>query len=134
MDGVVHRAPGDEVSPLAGTLAPQGIVRSGGVEGLFDDVIGRGFAVVGRTSPVAALDPEQLAFLDALGAVTAMVSADDVVDVDGTYADFWRANDVEALISRPDYHLFWAGRAADLPAAVDQLKAKLCWALSPGSA
>jgi 3-(3-hydroxy-phenyl)propionate hydroxylase len=77
---------------------------------------------------------EQRAFLEKLGAVTATLSpgaADSVEDADGTYADFWKNNDVEAFIGRPDFHLFWAGRAADLPAALDELETRLAWGKSP---
>ena len=121
--GVVHHDDEGAVSPLAGTLTPHGVVRHGGEECLFDDVLGRGFSLV--TASAVALDPADLAFLDKLGAVAA--SLDAVVDVDGTYAGWFAEHDVEAFVGRPDHHLFWAGTLADLPAALAQLRERLDW-------
>ncbi|GHB82939.1 hypothetical protein GCM10010306_091860 [Streptomyces umbrinus] len=137
--GVVHHGADGQVSPLTGTLAPQGVVRKDGAEGLFDDVVGRGFALVSSQDVRSVLDAAQLAFLADLGVTTATVAAgahDCVEDVDGTYADFWKTKGVQAFISRPDYHLFWAGQVEELPAVVDELRARLAWAAaaptSPG--
>jgi 3-(3-hydroxy-phenyl)propionate hydroxylase len=134
--GVVHHSVDGQVSPLAGTLAPQGVVRKNGAEGLFDDMVGRGFALVSSQGVRSVLDSAQLAFLADLGATTATVAAgahDCVEDVDGTYTDFWETKGVQAFISRPDYHLFWAGSLAGLSEAVDQLRARLAWTGSPAS-
>ncbi|GAA4103334.1 bifunctional 3-(3-hydroxy-phenyl)propionate/3-hydroxycinnamic acid hydroxylase [Nocardioides kongjuensis] len=124
--GVVHHDPAGAVSPLAGTLTPHGVVRHGAAEGLFDDVLGRGFNLV--TATAAPLDATDLAFLDKLGAVTA--SLDTVADVDGTYAAWFAEHGVEAFLGRPDHHLFWAGALADLPAALGQLRERLQWTVA----
>ncbi|MFD7158704.1 bifunctional 3-(3-hydroxy-phenyl)propionate/3-hydroxycinnamic acid hydroxylase [Kribbella sp. NPDC059898] len=108
-------------APLAGSLTPQGVVCRHGVAGLFDDVIGRGFTLVSSRDP--QLGADQLAFLADLGVTTAVVGPAE--DAGGTYAAFWADNRVEAFIGRPDYHLFWAGAVADLPAAVDELRERL---------
>ncbi|GAA3673910.1 bifunctional 3-(3-hydroxy-phenyl)propionate/3-hydroxycinnamic acid hydroxylase [Nocardioides ginsengisoli] len=126
--GVVHHDADGAVSPLAGTLTPQGVVRSGDLEGLFDDVVGRGFSLVATSGLRDALGADDLAFLDKLGGVTA--SLDEVVDVDGTYAAYFAEHGVEALLGRPDYHLFWAGSLADLPAALGQLRDRLAWTVA----
>lgn len=124
--GVVHHDADGAVSPLAGTLTPQGVVRAGGAEGLFDDVVGRGFNLVTATAPV--LDAGDVAFLDKLGAVVA--SLDEIEAVDAVYADFFAAHGVEAFLGRPDHHLFWAGALADLPAALGQLRDRLDWTVA----
>jgi len=132
--GVIHQEKDGQPGQLAGTLTPQGMVRRGKSEGLFDDVVGRGFSVVSSHDVSTLVTDEQRAFLEKLGAVTATLlpgAADSVEDADGTYADFWKNNDVEAFIGRPDFHLFWAGRAADLPAALDELETRLAWGKSP---
>ncbi|MGH3587409.1 MAG: bifunctional 3-(3-hydroxy-phenyl)propionate/3-hydroxycinnamic acid hydroxylase, partial [Pseudonocardia sp.] len=59
--GVVHPA------PPAGTLAPQGVIRTGGGFGRYDDVFGSGFSLVSREDPSRVLGPEHEALLDALG-------------------------------------------------------------------
>jgi 3-(3-hydroxy-phenyl)propionate hydroxylase len=71
---------------------------------------------------------------DDLGASTATVAAgahDSIEDVDGTYADFWQTKGVQAFVSRPDYHLFWAGQVEELPAVVDEIRARLARAAAP---
>lgn len=124
--GVVHHDADGAVSPLAGTLTPQGVVRVGERTGLFDDVVGRGFSLVTGTRP--ALAAADLAFLDKLGVTTA--SLDSVEDVDGTYRSWLAEHGVEAFVGRPDYHLFWAGSLAELPAALAQLRDRLSWTVA----
>jgi alpha-beta hydrolase superfamily lysophospholipase len=127
--GVVHHSPNGGSASAAGTLTPQGVVSKSGVKGLFDDVVGRGFSLVSTTDPRPVLSWAQLDFLTRLGATIATPGAvgTDIEDVDGTYEAFFRDNGVEAFIGRPDFHLFWAGAIADLPDAVDDLRARLHW-------
>lgn len=124
--GVVHHGCDGRPSPLAGTLAPQGVVRAGGCAGLFDDVVGRGFSLVTTRDPATVLSPAQRTFLDQLGAVTA-VAGTDFEDIESTYDGFFREHGIEAFIGRPDFHCFWAGALADLPGAVEDLRTRLCW-------
>lgn len=124
--GVVHHGPDGRPSALAGTLVPQGVVSRDGAKGLFDDVVGRGFSLVTEADPKSVLDAAQLEFLERLDVTTAVLGR-DIEDVDGTYAAYLRANGIEAFIGRPDFHLFWAGALAELPAALDQLRARLAW-------
>lgn len=131
--GVIHLDSDGHPDSLAGTLTPQGVVRKSGSEGLFDDVVGRGFSVVSQRD-LNLLSIEQRTFLDQLGAVTATTSpgtVDSVEDVAGTYADYWAEKGVDTFIGRPDYHLFWAGQAEELPAALDDLRTRLAWGLHP---
>ncbi len=133
--GVVRHGEDGRPSPLAGTLTPQGVVVKDGVQGLFDDVVGRGFSLVSATDPRKALTGEQLDFLAGLGVTMATLvpgARDSVADVDGTYRDFLRDHDVEAFVGRPDFHLFWAGPLAELPAVIGELRDRLHWA--PASA
>lgn len=128
--GVVSHDESGVKAPLAGTLAPQGVVRTAHGEGLFDDVVGGGFAVVASADVRAALTPAQVAFLDELGAVIAATvpgSPDSVADLDGTYAAWFAETGTEAFISRPDFHLFWAGPLGGLSAAIDELRSRLAW-------
>lgn len=136
-DGVVHRDADGAVTALAGTLAPQDIVALGGQQGRFDDIIGRGFTVVASSDPRAVLNPEQLAFLDQLGAVTATLAPGlpgTFTDVEATYGGYLHEHDIEVFIARPDFHLFGAGRMADLPDLVDELRASLTWVSPPVTA
>ncbi|MFF2502675.1 bifunctional 3-(3-hydroxy-phenyl)propionate/3-hydroxycinnamic acid hydroxylase [Streptomyces sp. NPDC058067] len=137
VDGVVHHAPDGAVSRPAGTLTPHGTVRTAAGEGLFDDVVGRGFCLVSARDWRAVLDGGRRSFLDALGVSTATLSGgaeDSADDVAGTYAAWLAGQGCEVLIGRPDHHLFWAGTLADLPEAVDQLRARLAWTVAPAPA
>ncbi|MFE3202351.1 bifunctional 3-(3-hydroxy-phenyl)propionate/3-hydroxycinnamic acid hydroxylase [Embleya sp. NPDC059237] len=132
--GVVHHAADGTVGPAAGTLTPHGPVRTAAGEGLFDDVVGRGFSLVSTLDRSAVLDTGRRSFLDALGVRTATLAPgaeDSVEDVAGTYTAWLAERGAEALIGRPDHHLFWAGTLADLPEALDQLRARLAWTGSP---
>jgi 2-polyprenyl-6-methoxyphenol hydroxylase-like FAD-dependent oxidoreductase len=93
---------------LAGTLCPQGRVRWQGAEGLFDDVVGRGWTLLGRTDdPLAALDREAAAFLRSLGGVAAHVgAAGPVEDLDGVYARWFESAGVDLVLQRPDFYAF----------------------------
>jgi 3-(3-hydroxy-phenyl)propionate hydroxylase len=136
--GVVARDIEGAVAPLAGTLAPQGLVEVGGTRGRFDDIVGRGFTVVAASGdPREVLDPGQREFLDGLGAVTATLSPGlpgSFTDVGGTYGNYLREHDLEVFITRPDFHLFGAGALAELPRLVDELRTNLGWAQAPATA
>jgi hypothetical protein len=44
-----------------------------------------------------------------------------LVDVDGAYARYLQQHDVDAVIVRPDFYVFGAGRLAELPGLVGDL-------------
>ncbi len=118
----------DETCPAGGALFVQGRVQRGAQVGLFDDVVGGGFALVSTQSdPKSALTSEQRAFLAALGAVTAHVSRDGALrDVDGAYQRWFDANGAAVALQRPDFAVF--GTAAQLSGAgalVDLLRARV---------
>jgi 2-polyprenyl-6-methoxyphenol hydroxylase-like FAD-dependent oxidoreductase len=107
---------------LAGTRAVQGLIRHGGREGRFDDVLGRGFALLTRRpgEPPAAHGE----VLERLG--VRVVALDELDDVDGRLTAWFDANGIEAVLVRPDAYVFGAVEALDdLPALVDHLHAHL---------
>ncbi len=97
-------------NPFAGLLSFQGIVEKGGRRGLFDDVVGGGFTLVGASiDPQAHLNDTNRAFLNSIGATIANFSADsDVTDVDDGYAKWFAGQGYEIALSRPDFYLFGA--------------------------
>jgi 3-(3-hydroxy-phenyl)propionate hydroxylase len=98
--------------PYAGQLFVQGRVRSGGHMGLFDDVVGRGWTLLGRASnPAAALDRDTTAFFASLGGITASVAAVD--DVDGAYRRWFDETGVAVVLQRPDFYVFGTAATAD---------------------
>jgi flavoprotein hydroxylase len=143
-DGVVHRV-GADPAPVAGEPAPQGAVTVGGRTGRLDDLVGTGFALIARDDPRAALDPNQLSFLERIGArpvrlcppdaAPAIPAADstgadgglvEAVDVDGVYGSYLDGAGVVAVLVRPDFYVFGvAADAGGVTALVDDLRQQI---------
>jgi 2-polyprenyl-6-methoxyphenol hydroxylase-like FAD-dependent oxidoreductase len=114
--------------PLAGQLFVQGEVGRGGRTGRFDDVVGRGFTLLGaHGDPGRDLSPDLAAFLASVGGVSAHVARGGPVDdVHGTYARWFAAHDAGVVLTRPDFHVFGSARGLDdAPALVARLRARL---------
>lgn len=129
--GVIATTDDGAPAGVAGTLAPQGRVRRGADEGLFDDVFGGGFALVTRSDPAPLLTEDQRTFLYDVGvtiATTAPGTSASFDERDDSYRSFFAEHGVDAFISRPDFHLFGAVPAGRLGDLVDQLREKLCYA------
>lgn len=126
--GLLH-----EGDPLVGTLSVQGQVRSGESTGLFDDVVGSGWTVLSTVAdPRDALEEEQLEFLDDIGAHLVRVTSDEtsgdgsVVDMDGTYANWFEEAGVETIVVRPDFYVYGTARTMEeLPRLVSSLQSSL---------
>jgi len=129
-DGLLHR-PGDGTSdPLAGSLSVQGVVRRGGREGRFDDVVGRGFQlIVAGGDPLAALSSDQRALIDALDMSVASLdpaAPGGVRDVDGRLMAWLTDHEAHAVLVRPDFYVFGSCRSAgELPELLDDLRSQL---------
>jgi flavoprotein hydroxylase len=98
---------------LAGHLFLQAEVEADGRRGLFDDVVGRGFALVSCAGdPLSALDSELAAFFTSIGGIAAHVGG-GVRDVRDRYAQWFRDHRVGVVLSRPDFHVFGTGSAVE---------------------
>ncbi len=117
--GILHQ--GD---PVAGLLFVQGQVSHNGRSGLFDDVVGRGFVLLSNQGdPANALSAESRAFFESIGGKIACVSAEGpVVDLDGTYAQWFAQNQACVALARPDFYIFGAAPTLD---GAEQLVADL---------
>jgi 3-(3-hydroxy-phenyl)propionate hydroxylase len=122
-DGVLHRGATGALAPDAGDLAPQGVVRRNGTQGRLDDLIGYGGQLISSLPVAGLLGPDRLSRLGELGIHVLRVRADDtadLVDVDGTYEDFWKATGATTLLARPDHYLFGVAAAeGEVRALVD---------------
>jgi 3-(3-hydroxy-phenyl)propionate hydroxylase len=105
--------------PLAGRLALQARVRDGaGREGLLDDVVGPGFALLWRDAPapldgearsvLRRLDARQVSF-GAAGTATAP-SVTPLEDVEKAYAAWFERHGAAAVLVRPDHVVFGVAR------------------------
>ncbi|MDQ0578379.1 bifunctional 3-(3-hydroxy-phenyl)propionate/3-hydroxycinnamic acid hydroxylase MhpA [Streptomyces rishiriensis] len=132
-EGLLHRrVDGSPISP-AGEVVPQGRIRGLGGTGLFDDVVGRGFVLMLAEGTAADLDAEQSAFLTDLGTHVVTLLPEDgtpqnmsVADVGGVYRTFLARHGADAVLIRPDYHVYGAASGLGAAAAlVDDLRARL---------
>ena len=109
-DGVIHRASDGSPDRLAGALSVQGRVAVDGREGLFDDVVGRGWTVIAADGdPLEHLDDEQR---DALAGLDATVASLDprapggIADADGRLTEWLGRHSAHAVLVRPDFYVF----------------------------
>ncbi|MGX7724574.1 bifunctional 3-(3-hydroxy-phenyl)propionate/3-hydroxycinnamic acid hydroxylase MhpA [Rhodococcus sp. 5G237] len=113
----------------AGELSVQGIVKTKGRAGRFDDVVGRGWIILGRgASPADLLSDEQTQRWAALdGRCVRIGEAEgDVTDVDGTYNAWLDEIGAEFVILRPDFYVAaTASDAAGLQTSLDTILAGL---------
>lgn len=112
---------------VEGRLAPQGQVRVAGRTGLFDDVVGGGWQLISRVGdPTEVLSGEDAAWFRRIGGVIADVSgAGPVQDLDGVYERWFTEHGCEAVLARPDFYVFAAGRHSDIPRFVPRLRGAL---------
>lgn len=121
---------------LQASLTPQFLVTRDSESGLFDDVVGTGFTLIGHgIDPRQGLTAAQVEALDALGVTSVMVSDGDytvavppqaptvhVVAADSGVADYFAAAGVAAVLVRPDFYLYGAAaEAAQIGALVESL-------------
>ena len=114
-----------EGDPLGGRLSPQGRVSVGGASGLFDDVLGLGFALIVRTqSVIDSIGGENRTFLEMLG--TRLAALDRIDDLDGVYGEWLSSRDATAILVRPDFYVFGvAARQEDVDPLIGKLKSAL---------
>jgi hypothetical protein len=118
----------DSACPAGGALFVQGRVEQHGRRGLFDDIVGGGFALVStHGDPAQALTAGQRGFFASLGGVTAHVSRDGALrDADGAYTRWFEANGAALALQRPDFAVFGtAPQLAGAGALVEALRARL---------
>ncbi|RBM10954.1 bifunctional 3-(3-hydroxy-phenyl)propionate/3-hydroxycinnamic acid hydroxylase [Streptomyces sp. PT12] len=145
--GAARDGEGGRVVAPAGQLTPQGRVARGARTGLFDDIVGPGFALLTAEDPRPELNAERLAFLARIDARVVWIRPPDaaepsapdthggdegngdpvvVTDVDGTYLRYLAASRAAALLVRPDFYVFGAaGDPAGVGPLVDELRARL---------
>ncbi|WP_138844473.1 bifunctional 3-(3-hydroxy-phenyl)propionate/3-hydroxycinnamic acid hydroxylase MhpA [Rhodococcus pyridinivorans] len=116
-------------SAHAGELSVQGIVEANGRSGRFDEVVGRGWIILGRgDSPADLLTVEQSRrWADLDGRCVRIGEAEcDVTDVDGTYSTWLDEIGAEFVILRPDFYVAaTASDTAGLQASLDTILAGL---------
>ena len=129
--GVLGPGLGSDGDPLVGTLAHQGIVELAGHRGRFDDVVGRGWVLLGlELDPGQALEDDQLRALQAIGTSFVRVgstgASDEVRDVDGVFAAWLGEAGATYALIRPDFYVAAAaGDAEQLRISLDVVLERL---------
>lgn len=121
----------DSSDELAGRPSIQGRVAYKGRTGRFDEVVGREwFVLTDAAHSGEALTESQKAKLAKVGGATLTVgprgSGADVIDINGTYAEWFAENNVNHLVVRPDYFVAATANNTDqLQAAFDRATVNL---------
>ena len=133
--GVLHREPDGSIEEATGDLGLQARVRRDRREGLFDDIVGRGWTLISvGTDPRGALDQEARRILGALDfRVAAMTppghppaGPDEVEDVEGAYQAHLAERGWEAMVVRPDFYVFGGvASQAELSGLLHELAGRL---------
>ena len=116
-----------ENDPLAGRVCVQARVRVGDREGLFDEVVGRGWTLLSLDgAPLRALPADLAQWFASIGGIGAQIGGGTIADADGRATDWLRASGASVVLQRPDFYVF--GSAAtldDTPALVAALRTRL---------
>ncbi len=112
--GLIHAT-----APHAGALFPQGRTKdAAGCPARFDDVVAPGWLLVTPHERLV-LDDDLLGWFGTIGGRVVTIDAGDLVDLDGTYRDWFAAHDALAALQRPDFHVY--GTAGDHDGATELL-------------
>lgn len=108
----------------AGRLGIQARVEVDGVVGLFDDLVGGTWQLVGLDAdPGAALPSELREWFARIGGTTTAVSRGGPVrDVDGSYRAWFEAHGCSVVLARPDFYAFGTGDVRDPSRLVADLR------------
>jgi 2-polyprenyl-6-methoxyphenol hydroxylase-like FAD-dependent oxidoreductase len=103
--------------PNAGYLSVQGRVRHGGRQGLFDDVVGKGWQLLVRGDGAAPVigQAERDAVRRLGGVVADFGPRGDTVDLDGSYASWFERLGAGAVLVRPDFYIFATSSIPEIP-------------------
>jgi len=114
-----------EGSAGAGDVFGQGRVQRGAAQGLFDDIAGHGFMILGRDGDaLPGLTEDEQSFWAGLGGGSAHFGGPDgLTDLGGGVTQLMDALGANIVIKRPDHYIYGAGSGgAGLSALLSQLK------------
>jgi 2-polyprenyl-6-methoxyphenol hydroxylase-like FAD-dependent oxidoreductase len=123
---------GAQAHPMAGQLGPQGRLQRDWTIQRSDDLHGIGWQLIADFDAWNAISAASRALLEHLSVqviqpvAVGTGCAGEVVDVDGTYRDYFAQQQLRAVLVRPDFYSF--GGASE-PAALDALIGRLGVAL-----
>jgi 3-(3-hydroxy-phenyl)propionate hydroxylase len=100
----------------AGRLTIQGRIETDGVTGLFDDLVGGAWQLIGLDAdPMGDVPAELQAWFARIGGTSTRVSAEGPIrDVDGSYRTWFEGHGCTVVLSRPDFYAYGTGGHRDV--------------------
>jgi 2-polyprenyl-6-methoxyphenol hydroxylase-like FAD-dependent oxidoreductase len=103
---------------IAGQLFPQRVVSYSGRKGRFNDVVGFGFLLISTEVPTESLLRELRTLGDMIEIKHVRITGqpdgpDSAYDTDGEYMDFFRSNNIKAVLVRPDHYIYGAASTTE---------------------
>lgn len=111
----------------AGRLATQARVEVNGMVGLFDDVVGGGWQLLGLdVDPLADVPDDLRRWFAAIGGTAAAISEYGAVrDVDGAYREWFARLGCRIILTRPDFYVYGTGGPDTAPQLLRTLRCAL---------
>ncbi|MFM9921261.1 bifunctional 3-(3-hydroxy-phenyl)propionate/3-hydroxycinnamic acid hydroxylase [Lacisediminihabitans sp. H27-G8] len=106
----------------AGTLSIQARVAVGDFVGLFDDLVGGTWQLIGNCDPLASTPADLRDWFLSIGGTSTDIAS---IDVDGDYRRWFESNECSAVLARPDFYIYGTGEPADVPRLLADLRAAL---------
>ncbi|WP_327729908.1 bifunctional 3-(3-hydroxy-phenyl)propionate/3-hydroxycinnamic acid hydroxylase [Streptomyces sp. NBC_00487] len=116
-----------DASPQAGHLMPHGRVESHGTEGLFDEVLGRGFVLLvdgreGASPDASAIEPAAGLGVAVHHLTDRRLTTEGITDVGGVYGRWFDETGSAAVLWRPDFYILGTvDSLSDVPALLNTL-------------
>lgn len=110
-----------------GRLSVQGRVEVEGGIGLYDDLVGGEWQLIGwQADPTEALTDSDMEWFTSIGGTASAVGNDGPVrDVDGAYRRWFEEHRCTVVLTRPDFYVFGAGATGDASRIVAGLRSML---------
>ena len=108
----------------AGRLSVQARVEADGLVGLFDDVVGGAWQLIGLDAdPMADVSAKLRTWFEDLGGTATALTVDGGVrDIDGAYRAWFEAHGCSLLLARPDFYVYGTGATQDAARLLGDLR------------
>jgi 2-polyprenyl-6-methoxyphenol hydroxylase-like FAD-dependent oxidoreductase len=108
----------------AGRLSIQARVEADGLFGLFDDVVGGAWQLIGLDEdPMADVPAKLRTWFEVLGGTATALDVDGGVrDIDGAYRAWFEAHGCNLLLARPDFYVYGTGATLDAARLLGDLR------------
>jgi 3-(3-hydroxy-phenyl)propionate hydroxylase len=110
----------------AGTLSLQARVAFNGISGLFDDVVGGAWQLVGLDAdPLASVSDDVKDWFAGIGGNAVALGRTGASDLEGLYRAWFDAHGCTVFLTRPDFYIFGTGTHEQVPGILAALRESL---------